>query len=369
MITMRAKNHTEPSFLYVADIMELFGCSRSKAYQIIAELNRELEKKGEENNMSMREHCTLIMTCRDMQDRDNWLAMREHGIGGSEAASIVGLNPWKSPYQLWLEKTGQVEPEDISGKETVHFGTKLEQLVADEFCERERKRVRRSGMYKSKGHPYMLGSFDRLLVGEDAGLECKTCSAFKRKKWDEGEVPSNYYVQCQHYMAVSGLPRWYIACLVGGNHFVCWTIERDEDDIAALEAAESAFWKRVQNRIPPAVDGSESCTEALRERFKGGQVEPIELPSKASKLINRYDELKTVKGDIDTQIKEVQNQLCEMLGDNEIGIAGTGEDAREVKWKVVSGRTTIDSKRLKAEMPDVYDKYSKVGKPTRRFSL
>lgn len=319
--------------------------------------------------MSMREHCALIMTVKDMEDRTNWLAMREHGIGGSEAAAIVGLNPWKSPYQLWLEKTGQAEPEDISDKEVVHFGTKLEQLVADEFCEREGKRVHRSGMYQNKKNPYMLGSFDRLLVGEDAGLECKTTSAFKRKEWDEGKVPPNYYVQCQHYMAVSGLPRWYIACLVGGNHFVSWTIERDEDDIAALKAAESDFWQKVQNRIPPAVDGSDSCTEALRERFKGGQADPVELPSEAAKLITRYDELKEAKGDIDTQLKAVQNRLCEMLGDNEIGIAGTGDDARTVKWKTVNGRTTIDSKRLKAEMPDVYEKYTKVGKPTRRFSL
>lgn len=317
----------------------------------------------------LSKNCSLVMTLESMQERENWLAARRLGIGGSEAASIVGLNPWKSAYQLWLEKTGQVEPENISDKEVVHFGTKLEQLVADEFCEREGKKVERCGMYQNKQNPFMLGSFDRLLVGEDAGLECKTTSVFNKKEWDAGEVPPNYYVQCQHYMLVSGLPRWYIACLVGGNHFVSWTVERDEEDIAALAAAERDFWQRVQSNTPPELDGSDSCSQALRERFSGGQVEPVALPSDSLALIQRYDELKETKTSIDTQLKEVQNKLCAMLGDNEIGLAGTGDDARRVCWKTVAGRTTIDSKRLKAEMPDVFAKYSKVGKPTRRFTI
>ena len=247
----------------------------------------------------------------------------------------------------------------------VYYLYVLEQLVADEFCEREDKRVKRCGMYQSREHDFMLGSFDRLLVGEEAGLECKTTSAFNQKKWDEGDVPPNYYVQCQHYMMVSGLPRWYLACLVGGNHFVSWTVERDEEDIDALRAAERDFWQRVVERIPPSIDGSDSSAQALRERFAGGQTEPVPLPTASIELISRYSELKQGIAELTAQAKEIQNQLCGMLGDNEVGLAGE----TKVCWKTIKGRTTIDSKRLKAEQPEVFAQYSKVGNPSRRFSI
>ena len=317
----------------------------------------------------LKDYCDMVMSAAAMdKDTDAWLGLRKSSIGGSEAAAILGLSPWKSPFQLWLEKTGQAEPEDISEREAVHFGTILEQVVADEFCHREGKKVRRCGLYRSRKHPFMTASFDRLIVGEEAGLECKTSNAFKRQEWDAGDVPLPYQVQCQHYMMVSGYPRWYIACLVGGNHFVTWIVERDEEAIAALEAAEVDFWEKVQKGIMPDVDGSESCTKALRERFKGGNAEPILLPKESVKLLERFDQLKDLKADIETEAKEIQNRLCAMLGDNEVGFIGEGDDARKVTWKTVAGRVTIDSKRLKAEMPDVFEKYSKRSADSRRFT-
>jgi putative phage-type endonuclease len=316
----------------------------------------------------LKDYCEMVMSAAEMQkNHAAWLSVRKSSIGGSEAASILGLNPWKAAYPLWLEKTGQVEPEDISEKEPVRFGTILEQVVADEFCRREGKKVRKCGLYRSRKHPFMTASFDRLLVGEEAGLECKTANAFKRGEWDDGNIPDAYYVQCQHYMMVSGFPKWYLACLVGGNHFVTWEVERNETDIAALEAAEVDFWEKVQNGILPDMDGSESCTEALRNQFKGGGIEPIRLPMESLELLKRLDELKELKSGIEAEAKEIQNKLCAMLGDNETGLAGEGEEERKVTWKTVAGRTTIDSKRLKAEMPDVFAKYSKKSADSRRF--
>lgn len=317
----------------------------------------------------MKDHCELIMTAEALRkSTDEWLRVRRESIGGSEAAAILGMNPWKSAYQLWLEKTGSAEPEDISDKDVVHFGTILEPIVAEEFCRREGKRTKKCGLYRSLKHPFMTASFDRLLIGEEAGLECKTTSAFKRGAWDEGEIPQQYYVQCMHYMMVSGLPRWYIACLVGGNHFVTWTIERDEDDIKALEEAEIRFWERVEKREMPDIDGSDSCTKALQERFSGGKAEPVILPKESMELLKRFDELKELEADVKNQKQEIQNKLCAMLGDSETGLAGEGEDTRKISWKTVAGRVTIDSKRLKAEMPDVYTQYSKKSADYRRFS-
>lgn len=308
----------------------------------------------------------LIMTVEEMQDRKKWEAMRNIGIGGSDASTIAGLNRWKSPYQLWLEKTRQVEPEDISDNEYVYWGTVLEQLVADRFCELTGKKVRKCGMMQSLTHEFMLANVDRLVVGENAGLECKTANGFKVKEWEGDNVPDSYYLQCQHYMAVTGYEKWYIACLIGGNHFVWKEIPRNEEDITALIEAEWAFWEdNVKVGLMPDVDGSKSCSQALAERFPGGVTDSITLPKEADELLAEIDELNEAADRIKDQIESKKNGIKLMLGDHEIAYAGE----RKVTWKTQAGRTTIDSKKLKAEMPDVYEKYSKQGNPIRVFKI
>lgn len=308
----------------------------------------------------------LIMTVEEMQDRKKWEQLRNLGIGGSDAAVIAGLNPWKSPFQLWLEKTGQAEPEDLSDNEYVYWGTVLEQAVADRFCELTGKKVRRQGMVQSTSDEWLLANIDRMVVGENAGLECKTANGFSAKQWDGDAVPDSYYLQCQHYMMVTGCDIWYIAVLIGGNHFVYKEIPRNEEDIAALYAAEKAFWeKNVKGGEMPDVDGSKSCSQALAERFPGGVTDSIMLPKEADELLAEIDELNEAADRIKDQIESKKNGIKLMLGDHEIAYAGE----RKVTWKTQAGRVTVDSKKLKAEMPDVYEKYIKQGNPIRVFKI
>lgn len=303
----------------------------------------------------------LIMTVEEMKDRANWLKLRNSGIGGSDAAVAVGLSRWKSQFQLWLEKTGQVEPEDLSDNEYIYWGTVLEQVVADRFCEVTGKKVRRQGMMQNIKDPWMLANVDRMVVGENAGLECKTANGFAAKEWEDDKIPDAYYCQCQHYMMATGCSKWYIACLIGGNHFVWKEIERNEADIAAMYQAEAEFWEHVEQLTMPPVDGSDSCAAALKDKFQGGQMDPVDLPEESVKLIELIDSFKEEKKAVENNLKETENKLCLLLGDNEIAYAGE----RKITWKFQNGRITVDSKRLKTEMPDVYSQYSKVGKPTR----
>lgn len=307
----------------------------------------------------------LIMTAEQMKDRDAWLDVRSHGIGGSDASVIVGLNPWKSLFALWMEKTGQAEPEELGDNERVYWGNVLEETVAKEFTKRTGKKVQRRGVLQHDDIPYLLASVDRLVVGENAGLECKTAGASKAKEWEDDNIPDAYYVQCQHYMMVTGAERWYIAALIGGNKFVWKEIPRNEADISALSEAEKEFWRKVEAREMPDVDGSESCTHALAEKFSGGGP-AIELPSEADKIFLALDGLKESAKNIKSQIDEQENKLRAMLGDAE---AGTTAEGRRVTWKTQAGRTTIDSKRLKAERPDVWQQYVKVGNPTRVLKI
>ena len=168
--------------------------------------------------------CELILKAG--APREDWLRVRNLGIGGSDAGVILGLNPYKSPWQLWLEKTGQTEPDDLSTNEYVYWGTKQEPLVAERFFEETGKRVQRRGTLRSRTHPWMLANVDRMIVGEEAGLEIKTANAFAGKDWADDELPDSYYAQCLHYMAVTGYTKWYIAALIGGNHYVQKEIPR-----------------------------------------------------------------------------------------------------------------------------------------------
>ena len=305
----------------------------------------------------------LMMTAAEAKDRGKWLDFRRKGIGGSDAAAAVGLSRWKSPYQLWLEKTGQAEPEDLSGKEYVYWGTVLEEAVANRFTELTGKNVRRRGLLADDDCPFLLANVDRIVVGENAGLECKTANGFAASEWEDDSVPDAYYVQCQHYMMVTGCAKWYIAVLIGGNRFAWKEIGRNEDDIHALRTAEIDFWQRnVLGGIAPDADGSESCTASLRGRFPGGEEAPMHLPAEASGILAALDAAKAAKAEAEEAIREQQNKLCAMLGNFETAFA---PDGRKVTWKPQKGRATVDSKRLREEQPAIYEKYVKIGKPMR----
>lgn len=303
----------------------------------------------------------LIMTVEQMKDRDNWLKARSAGIGGSDASVVVGLNKWKSPFQLWLEKTGQAEPEDLSDNEYIYWGNVLEEAVAKRFCEVTGKKVCRRGLMQHDDIPFMLASIDRDVIGENAGLECKTADKRALSAWEGDEIPDAYYVQCQHYMAVTGADRWYIAALIGGNHFVWKTVERNEDDIKALVTAEADFWFLVRTGQMPAVDSTESCTKALGSIFSGAKPEALELPKDAEAVLKSIDEMTEAKEGLEASIELRKNQLREMLGDHEIGTIGD----RRITWKQQAGKKTVDSKRLEKDHPEIYAKYLKIGKPIR----
>ena len=309
----------------------------------------------------------LILTVEQSEaDRKQWEEVRNTGIGGSDVAVIMGLNQWKSAYALYMEKSGQVEPDDLSENEYVYWGTVLEAAVANRFAELTGKKVRKCGTLQDDDYPYMLANVDRLIVGEEAGLECKTASTYKKDEWEGDNVPDAYYCQCQWYMMVTGFDTWYIACLIGGNHFEYKAIPRNETFIQEMRTAVIEFWENMQKGIAPEIDGSENTTEALRKQF--GDVDnknTVMLPSTCNALITRYDELKATKKVLELQIEEVSNSLKAMLGENQVGLFND----RQVVWKTAAGRTTIDSRALKKDMPEVYAKYAKVGKPSRRFDV
>ena len=289
--------------------------------------------------------------------KEEWTKLRSSTIGGSDAASIIGLNPHKSAYALWAEKTGKVIPEDISQKEAVRLGTDLEDYVAHRFMEATGKKVRRENYTVFRDDmPYAHANYDRLVIGERAGLEIKTTNALNLKKFKNGEFPANYYCQCCHYLLISGLDRWYLAVLVLGVDFKVFTIERDEAELAAMKMAEENFWYQVQNDLPPEIDGMDSTIDALNETFpiSDPEADAVDLTGCAADLAI-LDECSRQIKELEEKKKAAQARVMETLGAAEKGFYG----GYSVSWKSQK-RSTFDRKKWEKEHGAIPEEYFKV---------
>ena len=185
--------------------------------------------------------CKILAKTKDMP-REEWLSLRKCGIGGSDAGAVCGVSPYANRMTVYYDKTGENTSE--SDSEAARLGRDLEDYVAHRFMEATGLKVRRANvMYQSEEYPFMIADVDRLIIGEDAGLECKTASAYSADKWKDGDIPLHYILQCIHYMAVTGKRRWYIAALVLGQEFICRRIEWNGEIAAQLVSLEKSFWE------------------------------------------------------------------------------------------------------------------------------
>ena len=296
---------------------------------------------------------------------EEWLERRKEGIGGSDAAVVCGVSRYKSPVELWMEKTGQLPAQEAG--EAAYWGHQLEELVRTEFTKRTGIEVEhRMELLRSDEHPFMQANLDGTGVHPELGpciFEAKTASAFKAGEWEDG-IPDEYFLQVQHYMAVTGYKGTYIAALIGGNTFRWKFISRDEGLIAMLVQLEADFWQHVQNETPPPLDGSSASARFLAERFPNSMSNfRIELPNQAEQLIQQYDEASQQIKLLTERKQEAENLLKEMLGDHETGTTGD----HLVTWKNVI-QERLDTKTLKAEHPTLYKKYANQTS-CRRFTI
>ena len=296
---------------------------------------------------------------------EKWLEYRRMGIGGSDASVVCGINRYKSPIELWMEKTGQM-PHQEAG-EAAYWGKRLESLVKEEFTMRTGIEITPvNQILQSEEHSFMLANLDGLCKHPNYGaciFEAKTASAYKSGEWKD-DIPDEYILQVNHYMAVTGCKGAYIAVLIGGNTFKWRFIERDEELITMLIQLEAEFWKQVQENVPPPLDGSEASAKFLNERFPDSvPLTKVELTKDAAALIKQYDAACEQLERITEQKQEAENLLKEMIGEHEAGIIGDVI----ITWKGVS-QERLDTKTLKVEHPTLYRKYSNKTS-SRRFSI
>lgn len=306
-------------------------------------------------------------------DRQQWLAVRERGIGSSDAAAAVGLCPYKSPLQLWMEKTGrgatlpQVDPQDDASP--MYWGTLLEPIVAAHYTRRTGLRVRRvNAVLQHPDHPWMLANIDREVLGapEVQILECKTAGLYGARAWDEG-VPESVQLQVQHQLAVTGKQAADVAALIGGQELRIHRLVRDDALIANLVALERVFWEHVERDTPPPVDGSASCDVALRALWPhdGGQVLDWREDSRMGALFADLLAVRQTLRDQTHQEALIKQAIQQRMGEATRALFETGE----VTWRRSQDSQAIDVNRLRREAPETAQAFTETRPGSRRFNV
>ncbi|MBM7634039.1 YqaJ viral recombinase family protein [Geomicrobium sediminis] len=300
---------------------------------------------------------TQVLIKTENMSREDWLNHRKKGIGGSDAAAVLGISKYKTPFEVWHEKSEDYVPNTDDPSEAAYFGNLLEDVVAEEFARRTGKRVRRKNfMLQHSEHPFMIADVDRVVVGEDAILECKTANQFLAKDWDGEEVPDAYLVQVQHYLAVTGKSKAYFAVLIGGQRFVWKEIDRDEELIHMIIQQEKRFWEdHVVTGIAPALDGSSAAERYIKEKYPESDGEKVVNLGKSD--LENLKQLEHIKEQIkllDVQKAEIENNIKQQMKDAETALT----TEYKVVWKNVV-RRGIDTTRIKKEKPELYDQYAK----------
>lgn len=285
-----------------------------------------------------------------------WSQARKKGIGGSDAAAVIGLNPYSTPYTVWLEKTGRTEPPDLSGKESVYWGTVLEDVVAKEFAKRHPSwKVKRSNaMLWSTENPHMFASVDRL-VTDDKGrkgiLEIKTAGERRKSDWDES-VPDYYLPQVNHYLAVTGFEFFAVAVLIGGQTYREYICDRDDEDIAFLKVKEAQFWEMVERDTMPAAMGGQTETEAILEQYSDDDTEIVKALDEDVPEIKQLFELNAKIKEEEKEKSRLGNAVKMRIGEH----YGIQTPLYKVTWPR-SKTTRFDSKKFQKENPEIYEKY------------
>jgi putative phage-type endonuclease len=302
--------------------------------------------------------------------REEWLAVRKNGIGGSDAAAAVGLSPYMSQLELWLIKTGRdthlprPDPDDTA--EPVYWGTLLEPIVAAAYTKQTGNRVRRiNAVLQHPTVPFMLANLDREIVGvsDVQILECKTAGEFGARLWLDG-VPEYVQLQVQHQLAVTGKRAADVAVLLCGQQLGVHRIERDDALIARLIPLEAQFWQYVTSDTPPPADGSESADRALRCLYPGN-TSTVDFTDDR-RLSAAFADLVAVRADIEARERQesaLKQTLQQAMGDASRAVFETGE----ISFKRSKDSDGVDLKRLLADHPELEPQYAITKPGSRRF--
>lgn len=251
--------------------------------------------------------------------RETFLAERKTGIGGTDAAAILGVSPYKTPLQVYCEKTGILEEPDLAELERIQWGNKLEPYIAEAYAQRTGHEVRLTdGPVCHPEHPQIRANVDRAVFkGECQGvLECKNVSEWAAGEW-EPEPPIHYQLQLQHYLMVTGATWGSFAALLGGNRLHIVDVERRDDLCELLLRKELEFWERVERRDPPPVGPLDR--ETLARMFPNHGLDEIALPEEFYEIDLELIQIKEEQKGHESRREELENRIKAAIGAHQAG--------------------------------------------------
>jgi putative phage-type endonuclease len=282
----------------------------------------------------------------DTDDETEWLSFRNTGIGASEIGGVLGMpgvQHRSSPLKVFMEKSGALEPEDLSDVEAIEWGHIMEPVIAERYAARtgrhiERGRRGRYQVLRSVEHPWALCSLDYWTAENDNSprrpLEIKNVSAFLAEDWLNG-TPDYYYAQVQQQILVTGANKATSALCLGGNRLLWCDVPRDDEMIRKIIYHGSRFWQRLLDGSPPEPDDSAATKEVLARlypRDNGGVVVP---PAMLLDTVYDWRRLKNEKSELEKKIQHAESQIKATLGEAERGVWQSGE---QVSWKTQTTR-------------------------------
>jgi len=305
--------------------------------------------------------------------RQEWLSVRKQGIGSSDAAAAVGLNPYQSQLELWMVKTGRDDSlpkldanDDAS---PMFWGTLLEPIVAAQYTKRTGNRVRKvNAVLQHPSIPFMLANLDREVVGASGVqiLECKTAGEFGARMWRNG-VPEYVQLQVQHQLAVTGKEAADVAVLLCGQELRVYRIERDDALIARLIELERQFWHYVETDTPPPADGSDSAAKALQCLYPHDSGQTLDFTHDRP-MSSTFADLINVRAEI-TKFEKLEAQfkqrIQQTMGEATKAVFETGV----VTWKRSKDSAGLDVTSLLKDQPELLQRYPLTRPGSRRFVI
>lgn len=315
-------------------------------------------------------------------DREQFLERRKQGIGGSDIAAIIGLSPWSTPRDIYLDKKGLAEPEPET--DAMYWGTTLEDIVAREYSKRTGRKIERCNvLFRHPEYPFLLGNIDRAVYDEDSkrpvvngeyrskrGLECKTASQYAASDWGEAgtdQIPEYYKAQVQWYMGITGADVWDVAVLIGNRDFRIYTVNRDEAVISYLFGEGVGFWREyIEKDIMPPARTLEDIENVFSGTPKARAFASMEITEKVERYKELDDQIKALKA----EQEPLKVAICDHIGD---AVELVAPDARKLaSWSAAKPTSKTDWKAVAEELAapaDIVAKHTTETMSARRFTV
>ena len=295
---------------------------------------------------------------------------RSKYIGGSDIGAILGLSRFRSPLEVWMEKTGK-EVKRLDSL-PLRFGSFAEEFVASEYARSTGfELIHDESIYVHPEHSFMSAHIDRFVLEDSSSptriLECKTANPFSLGDWGEvgtDQVPLTYLCQCIWYMAITNINRVDLAALFGNSDFRIYEISRDLELESTILQKASFFWNEyVLKDVPPPAQSEADCQTLFS---KGDPAKRVEAKTETLELRKR---LALLNSEIDTREDEISAIKQNIM--NQMGAAETLTYQGKViaTWRAPKPSFRLDSKRLELEHPQIASKYTIPVQNSRRLVI